>query len=183
MTQQTSQTLHTERSRWSAALTTRTGLALHVRTAGEEDKAALADLFRHVGAEHLRERFSSTMLEVDDARLSTMACADDPTLVTFLAFLGDGTLVACATLCDNQDGESADVALSVHRDWRGRGVSWTLLEHVLVYAEAHGLREVTSLETPEERAAINLEREMGFVVRLASASPVELKLSKLLRQD
>jgi hypothetical protein len=39
---------------------------------------------------------------------------------------------------------------------------------------------VTSLESGDDRTAINLEREMGFVARLSSASPVEVSLSKVV---
>jgi hypothetical protein len=51
---------------------------------------------------------------------------------------------------------------------------------VLRRAKASGVRVVTATESGEERRAIDLEREMGFVARLQSADPVVLSLSKRL---
>ena len=53
-------------------------------------------------------------------------------------------------------------------------------EYVLTYAKAHGIKRVTSLESGDDRAAINLEREMGFVARLLCADPIEIGLSKAI---
>jgi acetyltransferase len=55
-----------------------------------------------------------------------------------------------------------------------------LLEYILSYAKAHGIKRVTSLESGDDRAAINLEREMGFVARLLCADPIEIGLSKTI---
>jgi acetyltransferase len=101
-------------------------------------------------------------------------------MVTYIAFAEDGTPVACCTLAEEQRGQSAEVTLSVRSDWKGRGVSWTLLEHVLACAAARGLRRVTSLESGDDREAINLQREMGFVARLHSAEPMEFEMSKIV---
>lgn len=160
---------------------TRSGVSLHIRPATPDDAAALAALFAHVGADDLRARFGGTAQQIGSATLSPLLADEDS--MTFLAFADTSTLVAAATLADQPDGITAEVALSVHAQWKGRGVAWTLLEHTLAYATAHGLREVTSYESGDDRAAINLEREMGFVARLVSASPVELSLSKIVAAD
>jgi hypothetical protein len=55
-----------------------------------------------------------------------------------------------------------------------------LLEHVLACAAARGLRRVNSLESGDDREAINLQREMGFVARLHSAEPVEFQMVKVV---
>lgn len=63
--------------------------------------------------------------------------------------------------CD-PDRTRAELAVSVHRDWKGKGVSWTLVQHVLRYAEAEGIAAVESVESTDNHAALALEREMGF---------------------
>ena len=50
-------------------------------------------------------------------------------------------------------------------DYRNRGLGWSLLQHVAHYAKARGLKRLHSVESRANRAAIELEREMGFQVR------------------
>ncbi|UAK23084.1 GNAT family N-acetyltransferase [Sphingomonas nostoxanthinifaciens] len=136
----------------------------------------MTELFRHVSPEDRRFRFFGTIQQIGDEQITPMLAVDDGT-ITFIAFSKEAP-IACCTLIDDLDGKSADVGLSIRSDWKGVGVSWTLLEHVLQYAAAHGLTTVTSLESGNDRIAIALEREMGFVARLSSASPIEMVLSK-----
>lgn len=172
------QRLPTDMIGFAADETTRSGVKLHIRAAGPADADRLADLFAHVSAADLRFRFLETVRQVGPETLAPMLRADDE-MVTFLAF-ADKTLVACCTLARNPDGKTAEVALSIRSACKGKGISWTLLDHVLRRAVAAGIRIVTSLESGEDRDAIELEREMGFVARLTSAAPVELSLSKVL---
>ena len=166
-------------ARWSADLTTRDGVTLHVRPAGPADKIILTVLFRHLSADDRRFRFMGTVQEVDERQIAPML-DERGRVTTFLAFNDAQQAVACATLFDEPDGRSAEVTLSIHAGWKGRGVSWTLLEHVIAFAKAHVIHRVTSIESGEDRAAINLEREMGFAARLLCAVPIEVGLSKAL---
>jgi len=167
------------KGRWSADLTTRGGFRLHVRIGQPSDVDFLADLFRHVSAEDLRFRFMGTAKTLSADQLLTLLDASQG-MTTFIAFDEAGCPVACCTLADQPDGLSAEVTLSVRSDWKGRGVSWTLLEHVLACAAARGLTRVNSLESGDDIEAINLQREMGFVARLHSADPMEFMLSKFV---
>jgi acetyltransferase len=169
-----------DRREWVADLTTQAGVALHIRPAVGSDLEMLRAFFGTVSVEDLKHRFSDAVDEAANIDLSAMVADRDPNCVTFLAFDHGTALIACATLSDAPEGDTAEVALSVDQEAKGKGVSWTLLEHVLSYARNHGLKLVTSLESGDDRTAINLEREMGFVARLSSANPVEVSLSKVV---
>lgn len=160
-------------------LLTRSGVKLLVARARREDKEELGDFFRHLTPDDLRFRFLETIKEVGDERLTELV--ENDAVCTFLARNAeDGQLVAVATLAREPDGQKAEVALSTRMDWKHHGVSWTLMEYVLAYAKAEGFREVDSFESADNREAIKLEREMGFVTRLESAEPLELLASKRL---
>lgn len=146
---------------WAAELTTRDGVALHVRPVVPTDEAALADFFTHLAPEDLRFRFLTSLREVDRDRLVSMTQVDYRRTINFLAF-ADGALIATAMLACDPDRTRAELAVSVHRDWKGKGVSWTLVQHVLRYAKAEGIAAVESVESTDNHAALALEREMGF---------------------
>lgn len=164
---------------WSADLTTRSGVRLHVRPGQIADVTLLGELFAHVSAADLRFRFMGTIKKLSEDQLRALLDPNEG-MTTYIAFAEDGRPVACCTLAEDPGGQSAEVALSVRSGWKRRGVSWTLLEHVLACAAARGLRRIDSIESADDREAINLQREMGFVARLHSAEPMEVQMSKFV---
>lgn len=156
---------------WCADLTTRSGYAFHVRPVRPDDETALGEYFTHVAPEDLRFRFLTGLRVLDRERLAAMTQIDYRRRISFLAFEQDGTILAEATLATDPDGERAEVALSIRSDHKRRGISWSLLEHALRYARAHGIRTVESVESADNDAAIELEREMGFTSTLCPDDP------------
>jgi acetyltransferase len=166
---------------WTTDLQTRSGLGIHIRPVVPVDAELLADFFHHVSAEDLRFRFLSAIREVGLERIAAMTQIDYRRTMTFLAFAGT-TLVATAMLAADPDLSRAEVAISVHQDFKQRGVSWTLLEHVLRYAKAQGIEAVESVESSANRAALSLEHEMGFAA-VPDDDCRELTVRKWLTQD
>lgn len=168
---------------WTADLETRSGLRLHVRPVVPDDDALLAEFFHHVGAEDLRFRFLTAIHEVGPDRIAAMTQIDYQRSMNFLAFAEDGTLIATAMLAADPDLIRAEVALSVHQDFKRRGVSWTLMEHVLRYARAQGIQTIESVESADNRAALVLEHEMGFTSLRDGGDSRELTVRKWLTEE
>lgn len=166
---------------WTADVVTREQVTLHIRPVGPEDEPILADLFDHVSAEDLRFRFLTAIHDVGHERLAAMTQIDYRREMHFLAFAGDA-LVASAFLVADPDRSRAELAISVHQDWKSKGVSWTLLQHVLRYAQAEGIGSVESLESRDNHAALKLERELGFATLPCPDSPTETLVRKVLRE-
>jgi acetyltransferase len=148
---------------WEADLTTRSNVALHIRPVRPDDEAALAAMFAAVSAEDLRFRFLSGVSRVGHDRLVPMTQVDYRRTINFLAFAGE-QLIASAMLASDPDGERAELALAVRADFKGKGVSWTLVDHVMRYARAKGIETIESVESRDNHAAIALEREAGFEI-------------------
>lgn len=147
-------------------LTTNSGFALKVGTADEADSALLEDFFDHVSEDDLRFRFLSSMQEVGPAQLSFMTKVDHIHSENFLAFHPIvGFLLASAMLAIDDDFEQAEVAIVIRSDFKNRGIGWSLLNHVSERAAAMGVKTLRTIESRDNRSAIRLEREMGFVSR------------------
>ncbi len=162
-------------------LVTREGTRLRVRPARGDDEAALARLFDRVTPEDLRFRFLTGIGHVGHEQLAAMATANDDRSESLIAFGDDGELAAAAMLIGDAAGETAEVAITVRSDRKGRGIGWTLLDHLLVHARQRGYVAVESIEDRANRDAIELEREMGFETRPVDGDPTLICVRRMLR--
>jgi acetyltransferase len=150
---------------WSANLLTRTGMAIYVRPVRSDDEPLLEQFFKRVSPEDLRFRFLGGVVEVGHDRLAMMTRVDYRRTITFLAIdPAEGSILSAAMLAAEPDRTRAEVALTTRSDVKQQGVSWTLFEHVLRYAKAEGIGAIEALEYADHEAALQMERELGFVV-------------------
>ena len=166
--------------RWTTTLTTRTGFSFDVRPANPGDEAGLAEFFTHVTPDELRFRFLSGLKEVGHDRLVAMTAIDHDRTENFLAVLPDGRILATGLLACDAAMQRGEVAISIRADYKNRGISWTLLEHIARYAEARGIRTLESIEARENRAAIELEQEMGFTAEALEGDPTLVRVVRRL---
>lgn len=149
--------------RTETLLTTRTGIDFHVRPARPSDEPALAEFFAHVEKDDLRFRFLSGVSTVGHHILAMMTNVDHDRTENILAFDTDGkTIIASAMLAADEDGKRAEVAMAIREDFKQKGISWTLLEHIVQIARAKGIKTLESIEARNHHEAIEMEREMGF---------------------
>lgn len=151
---------------WSRDVQTRTGFRFHIRPVRPSDETALGEFFGHVTSDDLRFRFLSSVNVVSHDQLSAMTDVDHRQKENFLAIGRDGTtIIATAMLACDPALTVGEVAISIRPDYKDRGVSWEMLEHVAHFAEALGVATLQSIESTANHAAIELERDMGFTAR------------------
>lgn len=149
---------------WSRNLTTRGGLDVHLRPATPDDEAALGAFFAGVTREDMRFRFLTAIKTVDHDRLVSMTAVDHRQTENFLAFAtGQPEIIATAMLACTDDMQKGEVAIAILPEHKNKGLSWALLEHVAHFAEAKGVKTLESIESRDHHAAIEMEREMGFI--------------------
>jgi len=160
-------------------LTTRSGVAIDVRATTEADEAALVALFDQVNDEDRRFRFFTAGAHVSHEQLAPFVHADHIRSESFLAYdAANGELVASALLACDSARESAEVAVSIRGDYRDKGLGWVLLDFLANAAQGMGAKQVIAIESRENHAAIELEREKGFVPRAMEDDPTTIILTK-----
>lgn len=163
-----------ELERTETTLTTRSNYLFQVRAAKPADQPALAEFFTHVEKDDLRFRFLSPINTVGPHLIATLASVDHQRTENILALDADGTsVIASAMLASDPDGKRAEVAMAIRADYKRRGISWTLFEHIARLAAARGIETLESIEARDHHEAIEMEREMGFT---ASAYPGDASL-------
>jgi acetyltransferase len=159
--------------------TTRDGLVLDVRPAFVEDEALLEDFFEKVSEEDRRFRFLAASKHVGHDQLVPLTHVDHWRTESFLAFeRQSGALVASAMLAGDAAMDTGEIAVSIRSDFRGRGVGWTMLDLIAEEARKRGLKRVISIEDRDNHAAIELEREKGFVAHGMDGDPHLVMLEK-----
>ena len=143
-------------------LITRTGFEFAVRAVGPFDEPALADLFAHVEKDDMRFRFLSP-LKMSHEILQDIIDVDHDRKESYLAIAPDGqTVIANAVVAADAANECAEVAIAMHRDYKGKGVGWTFLKYIVEQEKRKGVKKLQSIESRENHEAIELEKEMGF---------------------
>lgn len=162
---------------WSADLTTRDGYVFHVRPASPADEPALGAFFDHVDKEDLRFRFLSAINTVGHDQLRALVTVDHEHTENFLAFdPATGRIVATAMLAADESRIRAEVAIAIRTDFKRRGISWTLLDHIAAFARAKGITTLESIESRDNHQAIDLERERGWIASACPGDPASMML-------
>ncbi len=165
----------------SQLLTTRGGFRFHVRPACPEDDGTVAEFFTHVTREDLRFRFLTGLNTVGPAQVRTLTHVDHRWTEDFLAFTEDGSMmIATAMLACDASFDRGEVAITIRKDFKQHGIGWALLAYVAHCAEAKGVRVLESIESRDNHAAIEVERDLGFTVDAYPGDATLLRVSRTL---
>lgn len=160
-------------------LTTRTGFRFHVRRAYEIDKLRFSEFFESVTEEDFAFRFFGSGHQVHADQAQALVHHDRQT-DNFLALSLNGELLATATLVSDRSIKHAEVAISTRADHKGMGISYELLSFVADHARTHDILTLESCEDIRNRAAIDLEHDLGFVTVASPDDPGLVILRKEL---
>lgn len=154
------------------ALSTRSGTRLRLRPATLDDGPLVADLFARLSPESLRFRFLDSRRQLTPADIAAMIGVDHRHSEHILAFDADtGKLVASMMLVADERMESAEVAIAVAEEARGRGIGWSLLKHAADLARERGIRWLRSVESSANHDALEVEHALGFRARVYDGEP------------
>ena len=114
--------------------------------------AAVVSAFRRAGlmrveereltAEDIRFRFLAPRKEFSHKTNARFTQIDYGRAMAFVAFREDQSeLLGVARLAADPDYVSAEYAVIVRSDLKGAGLGWTLMQHLIRYAESEGLRD------------------------------------------
>lgn len=164
------------------SIQTRAGIDLDIRHASPADEEELVAFFDQVSEEDRRFRFLAASEHVSHDQLEPLIHADHFRSESFVVCdHATGEIVASALLACDGPLDTAEIAVSVHQRYRGKGIGWAALDVLSAEAQARGVRRVISIESRENHAAIALEREKGFVAEPMDGDPTLVILSKTYR--
>jgi acetyltransferase len=146
-----------------------------------EDEPLLRNFYAHATPDDMRLRFFLSRREVPHSELARYSQIDYDREMTFVAVAAGapnaGLLGEARAVCD-PDNIRAEFAIQVATDSQGKGLGGALMDKLLRYLRARGLREVAGECLHENLAMAALARRTGFSVQPgAEAGVLALRLN------
>jgi acetyltransferase len=152
--------------------------SIELRPIRPDDEALYEEFFRHVSATDARMRFFTPMTRLSHAHLARLTQIDYAREIAFVAIDGTGALLGVARYHADPDYTRAEYGVLVRSDLKGQGLGWRLMEHLIAYARADGLAELTGWVLAENTTMLRMCRELGFAIEAAPDDPT-LRLVRL----
>ncbi len=154
-------------SQWEGQLMLKNGWPIDVRPMRPEDEPALVGFLGRVWAEDLRLRFFHTVKEFSHQFVARLTQLDYARAMAFAALdTQTGEITGVARLHSDSRYESAEYAILVRSDLKGNGLGWALMQLLIDYATAEGLKSLSGQVLTENTTMIAMCRELGFSVKV-----------------
>jgi acetyltransferase len=163
------------------------GTALLIRPIRPEDERLYGAFFARVSPEDLRLRFFAPIKEFSHAFVARMTQLDYERAMAFVAIeQATGDLLGVGRLHANASYDLAEYAVLVRSDIKGRGLGWMLMQTILEYARAEGIRRVEGQVLNENTTMLTMCRELGFSITAdphdVSSCIVQLELTPTMER-
>lgn len=153
-------------SQWEGQLMLRNGWPIAVRPMRPEDEPAVVKFLGRVWAEDLRLRFFHAVKEFSHQFVARLTQLDYARAMAFVALDTETKeIVGVARLHSDSRYESAEYAILVQSNLKGNGLGWALMQLLIDYATAEGLKSLSGQVLAENTTMLTMCRELGFSVK------------------
>ena len=155
-------------TQWEGKLRLRDGSKVTVRPMRPEDEPAIARFLEEVAPKDVRLRFFHAVKDFSHSFVARLTQLDYARAMAFVALDDEtGAVVGAVRLHSDSLYESAEYAILVRSELKGRGVGWSLMKLLIDYAHAEGLKRLVGEVLRENTTMLNVCRELGFSVTSA----------------
>lgn len=166
---------------WERHVTLPNGRAIFVRPIRPDDEPLYGPFLAGVTAEDLRLRFFAPVKELSHELLVRFTHVDyvrDMALIALDETTGE--MLGVARLHADAQNDSGEYAILIRSDLKSHGLGWQLMQLMIAYARAKGLRRVRGQVLHENKAMLQMCGELGFQIEMdpkdPSISDVKLEL-------
>jgi acetyltransferase len=162
---------------WETWAGTDNGDRIFIRPIRPTDEPLLAAFQTKLSPEDIRFRFLAPRKEFSHKTNARFTQIDYARAMAFVALSQDQQeLLGVARLAAGPDYASAEYAIIVRSDLKGRGFGWALMRHLIHYAENEGLRELNGDVLAANVRMLVMCRALGFEI---SPDPEDLSIRKV----
>jgi acetyltransferase len=154
------------------------GEKLRIRPIRPDDESLLQAFVRRMTPEDIRLRFFGPLRELTHEMAARLTQIDYDREMAFLLIDGK-ELLGVGRLAAEPGFEQAEFALAVASDKQGHGYGSLLLNHVLHYAKARGIKRVIGQVLRENHKMLDLAKRLGFTRESGRIGEPDIRVVKL----
>ena len=144
------------------------GLGLKVRPIRPEDETRLAEMVARSSAEDVRLRFLGPLRDFPHLLAARLSQIDYDREMAFVAIderegSSHGEILGVSRFIADPDNETAEFAVMVRSDLKGRGLGYQLMRDILACARQRGIKKVYGDVLSENITMLQMAAELGFV--------------------
>ena len=131
-----------------------------------DDEQLVLRLLRHVSADDLRLRFFDSIKEFTHPFLARLTQIDYARAMALIA-IDEASAEALGVVRVHSDssGDSGEYAILLRSDLKGHGLGWSLMQLIIEYAKAKGLKQIVGQVLQENSVMLSMCRELGFKIK------------------
>jgi acetyltransferase len=143
----------------------RDGTAILVRPVRPEDEPLYPPFFAAVTPADLRLRFFAPMKEFSHTFIARFTQIDYARAMAFIAIEeATGAMLGVVRLHSDADYETGEYAILVRSGLKGHGLGWLLMQLIIEYARAEGIRCIKGQVLQENTSMLEMCRSLGFQI-------------------
>ena len=148
---------------WERHITLPDGRAVFARPIRPEDASLYPPFLAAVTPQDMRLRVFAPVTAFNHAFIARFTHIDYAKAMAFIALdEATGEMLGVARLHDEPDGVSGEYAILVRSDLKGHGLGWQLMQLMIAYARAKGLRAVEGQVLRENTTMLDMCKHLGF---------------------
>jgi acetyltransferase len=153
------------------------GRSLLLRPIRPEDEPLIQDTLSKSTPEDLRLRFFAPLKRLSPLLAARLTQIDYDREMAFVAE-HEGAILGVVRISADPDNIEAEYAVFVRSDMKGKGLGYLLMQEMIAYARARGIRAVTGKVLRENTTMLRMADELGFCRRRDSEDPgiVEVRI-------
>lgn len=136
---------------------------LLIRPVRPEDEHLVHAFFERVSPEDLRLRFFAPVKELSHVFIARLTQLDYARAIAFVTIdEANHEMVGGVRLHADANYDAGEYAILLRSDVKGRGLGWKLMNLIIEYAQAEGLKRIKGQILRENSAMLRMCRELGF---------------------
>lgn len=147
------------------SVTLKDGSEIFVRPIRPEDETLYPDFLSEVTAGDMRLRFFAPVKEFNHAAIARLTQIDYARAMAFIAIdKASGGMLGVGRLHANANYDTAEYAVLVRSDLKGKGLGWLLMQTMIDYARSEGLKSIEGQVLVENTTMLRMCEELGFSI-------------------
>ena len=141
------------------------GASIFIRPIKPIDEHLYQAFIERISPEDIRLRFLAPQKEFSHKFIARFTQIDYARAMAFVALTqNQQELLGIVRLAADPDYRRAEFAIIVRSDLKGQGIGWELMQHLIQYADAEGLRDLHGNVLTANTRMLQMSRELGFDV-------------------